>query len=317
MLSYLYTIFNSNYSGFRIIKVLIVLAILLAFVIMARKSRTEYLGLEGFTQKEPFVLKENSAIYDDFYCQIHDEIHQPEQRRDFELMTMVKSTQPSKQSVMLDVGSGTGHLVNELREAGYKAYGIDKSEAMVSYSEKKYPKSEYRCENAVEPMAFEKSTFSHILCTYFTIYEIKDRPTFFRNCFFWLQPGGYLILHLVDPHHFDAIAPIGKRALKENPQRFSKKRITDTLVDFPDYEYKSSFQFKEKENLGILKETFKDKSTQNVRQNEQVLQMDSIKTILKEAQENGFILHSQADMVSCIDDENQFLYILERIQGNL
>jgi len=28
-------------------------------------------------------------------------------------------------------------------------------------------------------------------------------------------------------------------------------------------------------------------------------------------------VHSKADMEECIDDENQFLYIFERIQGNL
>lgn len=317
LFSYLYHIFNSNYSGFILIKILIVLAIILACVVLARKSRTQYLGLEGFTQKEPFILKEGESIYDDFYCQIYDEIHKPEQRRDFELMTIVKSTQPSKKSIILDVGSGTGHLVNELRESGYNAYGIDKSDAMVSYSEKKFPKSDYRCETALEPMTFEKSTFSHIICSYFTIYEFQNRRTFFRNCFFWIQPGGYLILHLADMKKFDTITPIGKASLKENPQRFSKKRITDTVVDFPDYEYKSSFQVKENENLVILKETFKDKSSQNIRQNEHVLYMDSMETILSEAQENGFLLHSKTDMSSCIDDENQYIYILERIQGNL
>ena len=45
-------------------------------------------------------------------------------------------------------------------------------------------------------------TLLHVTCLYFTIYYIKDKENF-SNCFYWLKPGGVLLLHLVDVNKFD------------------------------------------------------------------------------------------------------------------
>ena len=58
-------------------------------------------------------------------------------------------------------------------------------------------------------------------------------------------------------------------------------------------------------------EKFQDKATKHIRQNEQTLQMETIEDILKMA--NGFTFKAKIDMKNCIDDENQFIYILEKI----
>jgi hypothetical protein len=160
-------------------------------------------------------------------------------------------------------------------------------------------------------MAFEKGTFSHILCTYFTIYQMEDKRTFFKNCYHWLMPNGYLILHLVERNKFDAISPIGKSKLIMNPKNIAgSPRITNTIVDFGGFEYKSSFDFSEENKVSIV-EKFQDKMTKHIRQNEQTLQMETIEDILKMA--NGFTFKAKIDMKNCIDDENQFIYILEKI----
>ena len=49
------------------------------------------------------------------------------------------------------------------------------------------------------------NSFSTITCFYFTIYYIKDKNTFLQNCYNWLMPGGYLVLHLVNRDKFDPI----------------------------------------------------------------------------------------------------------------
>jgi SAM-dependent methyltransferase len=314
MFQYILSILNSKNINLIILKWLLIVVFIYISIILFNKFGNKSSQQEGFTQQEPFVLKQNETIYDTFYSQIYDEIHKPILRTDFELNSIIKMTEPTRNSVFLDVGSGTGDLVNELREAGYQAYGIDKSKAMIELSETKHPKNQYKCGDVMEPMSFEKNTFSHILCTYFTIYQMQDKRTFFNNCYHWLIPNGYFIIHLVEKAKFDTIMPIGKSNLIFNPNTINNSRITNTIVDFGGFEYKSSFDFKDNENKVVLTEKFQDKTTKKVRQNEQILYMENIDSIVNLILSTGFSLKSKIDMKECIDDENQFIYIFERLQ---
>lgn len=313
MFHYIASILNSKNINLIILKWLLLLVILyIVFILFKKFGKGSQ--QEGFTQIEPFVLKQNETVYDDFYSQIYDEIHKPLLRTDFELNSIIKMTEPTKNSIFLDIGSGTGDLVNELKDAGYQAYGIDKSQAMVDISEVKHPKNEYKCGDAMEPMTFEKNTFSHIICTYFTVYNIQDKRTLFRNCYHWLIPNGYLIIHLVEKAKFDTIMPIGKSNLIFNPNAIHGSRINNTIVDFGGFEYKSSYDFKENENKVVLTEKFQDKTTKKVRQNEQTLYMEDLDNIVNLIISTGFSMKSKINMKDCIDDENQYIYIFERLQ---
>jgi SAM-dependent methyltransferase len=233
-------------------------------------------------------------------------------------------TEPStKYSSFLDIGSGTGYAVDQLTQAGYKAYGIDKSEEMVKYSENKYKESDYICGDVLDPIIFENSTFTHILCTNFTFYLLDNKMAFFNNCYFWLKPNGYLVLHLVNRHKFSIYKPVAKKPLYKLPPKMFPPRVTSSVVDFADFKYTSSYQFPKNNSDKILteevifKEKFIDKETKHVRENEQMLYMDSISTILKMANRAGFTLKGKLDMVNVVKkgpyaDRFQFIYIFER-----
>jgi len=273
---------------------------------------------EGFEQSTPFVLKQNDQVFeDDFYSQIYDEIYIPTSVSKSDITQIIKMTQPSKiYSCFLDIGSGTGTLLNTLHTKGYRVYGIDKSQAMVDYVQEKYPEVNVKCDNVNEPMAFESGFFTHILCTNFTIYQFENKIKLFRNIFHWLTSGGYLFLHIVDPNRFDTIIPSGKPSIISTPQKYSKKqnRITETILDFKTFKYKSKYDFsnyspENNNNQVQLIETFTDDTVQHVRQYEQILFMESKEIILSIAQQCGFILHSQSNYS---EDEHQYLIILER-----
>ena len=57
------------------------------------------------------------------------------------LVKTIQHERPSKGETVriLDVGCGTGCMVDVLREAGSRAFGVDKSQAMVEFSKQKYP----------------------------------------------------------------------------------------------------------------------------------------------------------------------------------
>jgi ubiquinone/menaquinone biosynthesis C-methylase UbiE len=305
-------------------KLVLILGLILALIVLYKISEPPFKKMEGFTQKEPFLLRVNQKIYDEFYVDIYDELYDTKKRAQRELVQVLKMTEPTvKYSSFLDVGSGTGYMVDQLTQAGYKSYGLDKSETMIKYSEAKYPDSEYVCGDVLDAMTFEKSTFTHILSTNFTIYLLNDKMAFFNNCYFWLKPNGYLVLHLVNRHKFSIYKPVARKPLYNFPSKTLPLRITSAIVDFDDYKYSSSYQLPtnnaDKKTIEevIYKEKFIDKSTKNVRENEQILYMDSISTILKIANKAGFTIKGKLDMTKLFkkgphSDRFQYIYIFER-----
>ena len=232
---------------------------------------------------------------------------------------MFKLTEPNENyTIILDIGCGTGHLLNSLNKKGYnKIYGLEKSIAMARECVNKYPTLKVKVGDANDSMTFEKSTFTHIFCVGMTIYEFKDKISFFRNCYYWLKPNSYLILHLVNRNKFNTITTFSLEKIPLlrstndviNEQNYIDSRITNTEIEFNDFKYKSNYDFSKKD-IVIYTETFLDKNTSNVRKNEKELYMtDELENILYDAQYSGFIVVSQ---INYKDDENQFLFILER-----
>lgn len=293
---------------------LIFLAILLIVIWWRRYSDSSSISVEGFQQDERFVAKYDNEIYDEFYTNIYDNIHLPEQQLSA-FIKSIKMTLPSIQnSRFLDIGCGTGVLTNELDRLGYNIYGIDKSSDMVNHCHNKYKGLNVKCDDFMNPMAYDKGTFTHVLCSDNTIYHFKDKVTFFRNCYLFMKPNAYLIIHLIDVDKFDPISPIGRPLLMDNAQKYSDERITVTEVDFVDFTYKSAFDFSDKNSI-IITETFVDKSfsKSSIRQNQQTLYTESIDIVVNCAKYAGFLVVGQMNMKESVGDENQFIFVFERI----
>jgi len=309
MFSYLFSKNPAKYW----LQTLVLLAIIMFCVLLyKRQNLSPY--YEGFVQDKRFVMKQGADIYDQFYVDIYDRLMTPQTQCAFETLKIVEMTEPSaKHSTFLDIGSGTGHLAHSLHMRGYSVFGIDNAQVMVDHSLQQFPELNIKCGNASEPTSYDQGSFTHILCTGMTLYHFQNKIQLLQNCFFWLMPGGYLVIHMVDPHKFDTIVPGGKPPLLSSPQTYSKTRITDTIIDFIDFEYKASYRF-DQANRATFQETFTDEMSKNVRQNEITLYMEDIRTCLNMATQVGFTVKGMANMKECCGDEHQFLYILERTQ---
>lgn len=277
------------------------------------QSIREQNSKEGFRQSKPFILKTDSSVYDNFYAEIYDVINIPEKTANFNYDTIINNTLPDKEhSNFLIVGSGTGDLVNKLTTNGYNAHGIDKSQAMINMCKSKYPTHDNRCACVESSASFDKNSFTHIICSDYTLYHIKDKHIFFRKCYNWLMPNGYLFIHVVDKNNFTPMKPCVNKILdaqftKENALR----NINNTNIDFGDFTYNVNYNMK---NLGndkmTIKETFTDKKSKKIRQNEITLYIEDMKNLLTTARNAGFIQHSLYELP---DDSHQFVVILERI----
>ena len=270
---------------------------------------------EGFQQEETFILKENGETYDDFYGEIYDNLMLPEERVTYEMDIILRTLQPDKPySNMLDIGSGTGVLVKYLKDKGYNAYGVDKSKDMVNISKSRYD-IDIKYANVEEAMAYDRSLFTHIFCMNFTIYEMESKTQMLKNCYYWLQNNGYLILHLAEKEKFNTIIPSGKSDILDSIKQLGDTRVTTTIIDFSDFIYKSEFiNEPNNKNDMIHKETFTDKLTNNIRQNERLLHFDTFDEIIGIALNVGFTAKGYFTMEKGPSrDVHQRIYILERI----
>ena len=276
-------------------KIVLVSAIVIAYYLIYKTPTT----VEGFVQRQKFLLKQGSDIYDPFYASIYDELIYDRVRNEYEVGQIIQNTRPTQQSLILDIGAGTGDTVAAFVGKGYNAVGLDLSPPMVAVAREKYPGMEFNIGNATDVMLYPAHTFTHITCMYFTIYDIKNKFLFFRNCYEWLRPGGYLTIHLVDRDNTDN--PLGLLSSTNS----IKQNKTKSYVRFNNFKYKSKFNL-DKE-VGIFDEIFTD-LTGKTRKNIHRLFMPSHKKIIRLAQEAGFITEGKIDLFP-VNYENQYIYI--------
>lgn len=299
-----------NLSNFG--KILLFISILLILIVffkyIQKLSPHNSIKREGFQQQQEFLFKKGLDIYDDFYANIYDFLVFNEVKNDYEVGLILNQSVPNTKTVVLDVGSGTGHHVAKMAQnKNLEIIGIDTSPSMIKKAKENYPSLNFKEANVLNKDIFHNNTFTHILCLYFTIYYIENKADFFNNCMDWLMPGGYLVVHLVDRYKFDPILPPGNPLYVVSPQKYAKERITKTKVTFNEFVYNADFKLNDSTNTAIFDEKFKFNDGK-VRKQEHILYMNDVSDIVNMAQEAGFLLHAKVDLVK-VAYEYQYLYV--------
>lgn len=276
-------------------KIVFMLAILIIIANILKRPKTS----EGF---EGHIEKTNNDIYDKFYSKIYDYLVFSDIRTNYEMGEIINQTQPTEQSVILDIGCGTGGIVNEFKKRGFNVTGVDDSQSMINMSRKKYSLENLVKGNVMQTHLFPFNTFTHILCLYFTVYYMKNKTVFFENVYDWLKPGGVFVVHLVNREKFSSTLPMNT---------FQRRKPGNvTKIPFQDFDYEARFELNKQTNTGVFYEKFKTHlggSRKNVHQ----FYMEDQKTILNLAQQIGFIVEAKISM-SPIKYDYQYLYILKK-----
>lgn len=307
MLRNLYYLLFSKHPNLVLLKLLLWITIVYVIVHIYNKYNGP-VKPEGFSNVEPFVIKTDDDMYDDFTISMYEILHNHTIRNDKELIEIIHLTNPSNDSIFLEIGCGSGKGVYELQEADYNVFGLERSQALIQHGIKKSPDIEISCGDGYDPMTYEKGTFTHVLCRYFTIYDYEDKSKLFRNCYFWMKPGGYLVVHLVDTDHFTKVVACSDANVKTEV-RPQNNRLLTTTVDLGDYTYMNKLAI---ENNTIMEETFTNKETKTVRQHDNKMFIETINDIVSYAQNSGFVLHSYVSINKCINDNYQYFYVFER-----
>ena len=291
-------------------KIFIILGLSLLLVRLYRRRAGKTIS-EGFTGSPKIV--EGPQIYDDFYANIYDDLTYYQKKNEFEMGSINKSASVDKNSIVLDIGSGTGHHVAQFKEIGAgNAMGIDKSQSMINVAQQKYPENKYVLGDAMQRSMFRQNTFTHITLFYFTLYYFQDKAALFANCLAWLKPGGSLVVHVVNREMFDPILPAANPLLMVSPQRYAKKRITTSKVTFNNFKYDANFEVSDDKNEATFVEKFTEKQDGKMfRKNKHDMFMEDADTIEQIALRAGFILKSKLDMVKA-EYEYQYLYVFQK-----
>lgn len=272
---------------------------------------------EGFTQEKKFVsYSDPTQIFDDFYNSLYDSLGLDNSKNTYEIAEILKETTKydtkEEDLEILDVGCGMGHHANILQLNNLKTTGLDISPAVINTAKKNYPNINFILGDALNKNLFKQKQFTHILCLYFTIYYIKDKKQFFSNCYNWLNNEmgyGYLAIHLVNRQKFDPMIKASNPFIGVNIQQHAKKRITQSVVKFKNYDYKANFDII-KDNATFT-EDIKNNKTKKIRQNIHKFYMERQHDILKIAKSVGFEVIGHVDL-NVVDYEYQYIYILKK-----
>ena len=306
------SIFN-DLSGWAIILILVLILLIFVATFNTITNRNKSSNQEGFIQQDVFTLKEGPEIYDDFYAGLYDQLVFNQAKDSYEIGEIINATKPTSESIVLDIGSGTGHHVALLEAQGVKTTGVDSSAAMVKKAEENYPQYKFVEGNVMDSSLFMPGSYTHILCLYFSIYYFKDKMAFFNNTMKWLMPGGFLVVHVVERDMFDPILPPANPLFLVSPQRYAKERITQSKVMFNNMEYVANFNLDPDKNIATFTEKFKEKDSDKTRKNKHIFYMEPHKAIIVMAQEAGFILQGKIDLLK-VGYEYQYLYIFAKPQ---
>jgi hypothetical protein len=267
------------------LRIIILLSITIILINLFKTTQQE-----GFIQNEKFVLKQNNKIYDEFYLQIYPQLivaYSSSEKSSYatEIDFILKNTMPDvEHSVFLEIGPN-GFLLDKLQDNGFTVFGLDKSKDLCNYFNTIFPNLEIKNENAINPMIYDRNIFTHILCFGNTIYEIPttDKFLFFKNCYYWLKTGGFLIIELCN-----------------------SIPVYNNKINFKNFKYIRKINNK-KETV-LITENFIDNKTNFIRQNENTLYIDNIINILKITQSIGFSVYGKYEY----SNKNSFIYILAK-----
>lgn len=244
------------------------------------------------------VVKTDADAKDAFYASVYDDIFNQKVTNVYEVGEIInKYPDISNQTIALDVGAGTGAYMNAFIQNGItNVTGIESSAHMVAQAKRMYPGINMVKGDPIVASAFSPNSFTLVTVLNFEVYYIQNPEKLISNIYTWLKPGGYFVLHLVDPHRFNASTLLG--AHTSSAQHATK---------VGDFDYTSDAQVFPNDSVQYM-EVFTDTKTGSVRKNVRNFKIPPPHEFIALATGAGFNMLGQIDMVKT-QKEYQYLYL--------
>ena len=259
----------------------------------------------GSSESSTVIVKNGDDMKDAFYAAVRDQLFNQTVNNAYEVGAIInKYPDISNQTVALDVGAGTGAYMNAFIQNGItNITGIESSADMIAQAKKTYSSLNLNIVkgNPTVASSFKPESFTLVSMLNFEVYFIPNTEQLFSNVYAWLKPGGYFVLHLVDPQRFNAAG-----LLLGSPTSASRSKA-QSVTKFNDFEYKSDVQIFPNDFVQY-REVFTDDKTGRVRKHARDFRMPSPHTFIELAAGVGFNMLGQIDLVKA-QKEHQFFYL--------
>ena len=284
----------------------------------ASKLVSGYTGKEGFqdargvtdSELSKTVWFENEELFDEFYASVYDNLTQLAGRFPQEVSLILnqwKKISEVDTMDVLDCGCGTGiATVLFARQNVKSVVGLDLSESMLrrarnvtligaSLEKDQREAVTFLNGNMMQEFTFSSGQFSHACLLFFVVYYANDQLALFRNLYLWIRPGGQLAIEVVNKYKFDPLLESASPFVGLSLQKYSKKRLTKSKVEFDKFSYEAEFDLQDPS--AEFRETFrfKDKS---VRRQRHTMNMKDIDEIVKIASQAGWNYNGYIDLLT-------------------
>jgi len=290
------------------IEYLILISILIIMYYVSLWDR----GREGFSGKTETI----TDFYDSVYAEVYNALwHSSKTVNEFEQVTIQEALLAGKQKgslKILDIACGTGFHACLFKKLGVDYTGLDSSEAMLSQARKGCPNQKFQKGDATVATTYGQKSFSGALLLGFAIYELNPKIVL-DNAFAWIEPGGSMLVHVVDPDKFDPLLDLASPFAAFSLQKYSYERQTKSEIYFDEFKYTGEFRKKMNEEEATFSEMFTFFNPGDVKYREQVHKwnMPSLESIIEIMKSAGFRVSEKIDLVS-VGKEYQYLFLLTK-----
>ena len=278
-----------------------------------------YSSIEGFEDGSTVTYEDPKQIYDDVYATIYDMLWHPNEKLNYERVSIQDislADQPINSVRIVDMCCGTAPNACYFKDLGVDYVGVDISESMLKKARDNCPKAVFQEGDVTQVHLFPQKSASHCLLLGFSIYEFQNPRILSDNAYQWLKPGGYFVVHMVDPDKFDPLLDLASPFAAFSLQKYSIDRVNDSTIYFDQFKYIGKFSKKKDEDDATFDETlvYYDKANNNgnkYRENKHRLNMPSKERLIDIVKTSGFRHLETVDLVRCGKEYQYICYFMK------
>lgn len=274
--------------------------------------------VEGFDTKDgkSVILSDPEDYFDEFYASFYDALFHPMDTISYERASfreILLDGKDKNELSVLDMCCGTAPHACWFHEADIKYTGIDSSEGMLAKARANCPGAKFIKGDVKQPAAFPPKSFTAVLLLQNSVYQFQNPKILAENASYWLEPGGYCVVHALHPNKFDPVLELASPFVAFSLQRYTDSRIVDSEIYFDQFKYQSKFIKKNDDDDAEWNEiiTYYDPDKHGgvkFREHKQSLTMPPMERIVDIFRSAGFVLRDTVDLVSCGREYQYLLY---------
>jgi ubiquinone/menaquinone biosynthesis C-methylase UbiE len=274
---------------------------------------------EGFENEGSVTYEDPEEIYDDVYASIYDLLWHAKDSLTYEQVSMQDiclADWPTKSVKVLDMACGTAPHSCWFKNLGVEYVGIDISESMLHKARENCPTQKFQKGDISQVHLFPPKSVTHCILMTFSIYQFPNPKIISDNAYAWIKPGGYFVVHMVDPDKYDPILHLSSPFAAFSLQKYSYARQTDSNIFFDQFKYNSKLEKKKDEDSATFKEvlTYYDKDNNKgikYRENIHHWNMPSKERLIDIVKTSGFRHVENVDLVRCGKEYQYLVYFMK------